>query len=506
VTDPAGDVVLQAKAITKSYASQRVLDDVDVAVRSGEILALLGENGAGKSTLMRILAGATRLDSGSIIHCGTPITIGSVRQAQNHGIAMIFQELNLVPSRSVAQNIFLGREPRLPGFRSRLGIVDQRALAEQADRVLRVVGSKIEAGTKVSELTVGQQQQVEIAKAISFKAQVLLMDEPTSALSEDVAANLLRLMQELKARGMGIVFTTHRLPEAFKVADRFLVLRDGRVAGGGTADRITEADLVEMMVGRPMAQHYPKADVAIRPEPVLEVSGLSGGMVRDVSFSVRPGEILGFAGLVGAGRTEMARLIFGADRPSSGEIRLAGKPVSNRSPVEAIARGVGFVPEDRKKESLMLGRSVRENIVLAGLRKLADRGLVRSGRLDSAALHYAERLGIRLRSLDQPVASLSGGNQQKCVLSRWLLLSTRVLILDEPTRGVDVGAKETIYRLIGELAGEGLAIIFISSELPEVLGLSDRIAVMSEGRVVAILDRNEASPEVIMRHASHVAH
>jgi ribose transport system ATP-binding protein len=506
VTERAAEITLQAKGITKSYASQRVLDAVDIEVRSGEILALVGENGAGKSTLMRILAGATRPDEGSITFRGEPVTIGSVRQAQHLGIAMIFQELNLVPSRTVAQNIFLGREPRTSGLPGLLGVVDRSTLTERADRVLKIVGSKMRPDAKVSELTVGQQQQVEIAKAISFHAKVLFMDEPTSSLSEDVAANLLHLMTELRARGMAIVFTTHRLPEAYKVADRFMVLRDGRVAGGGRAGTISEAQVVEMMVGRPMNQHYPKASVIIRPDPVLEVKNLSGGIVRDVSFSVRPGEILGFAGLVGAGRTEVARLVFGADRPTGGEIWLGGSRIHNASPVQAIARGIGFVPEDRKKESLMLSHSVRDNIVLAGLRKLTDKGVVRSGRVDEAALYYAEKLGVRLRSLDQSIVGLSGGNQQKCVLSRWLLLSARVLILDEPTRGVDVGAKETIYKLIGDLAGEGLAIIFISSELPEVLGLSDRIVVMSEGRAVITLDRAEASPEAIMRYASHVAH
>ena len=497
------EIALSARGITKSYASQRVLDAVDLDVRSGEILALIGENGAGKSTLMRILAGATRADAGSIEFHGAAVTIGSVRQAQSLGIAMIFQELNLVPSRTVAQNIYLGREPVLAGARGRLGVVDRADLTRNAERALQIVGSKVPATARLAELSVGQQQLVEIAKAISFDAKVLFMDEPTSALSEEVAENLLRLMASLRAQGMAIVFTTHRLPEAFKVADRFVVMRDGRIAGQAKAEEIDEARIVELMVGRPMNQHYPKARVAIGSEPVIEVVGLSGGMVKDVSFSVRSGEILGFAGLVGAGRTEMARLVFGADKPSAGVIRLNGKPVSNRSPAHAIARGIGFVPEDRKRDSLMLAHSVRSNIVLAGLRNLAVRGLVRSRRIDDSALQFAEKLGIRLRSLDQPIAGLSGGNQQKSVLSRWLLLSGRVLILDEPTRGIDVGAKATIYELIGELAAEGLAIVFISSELPEVLGLSDRIAVMAEGRVVKILDRAEANPEVVMRYASH---
>jgi ABC-type sugar transport system ATPase subunit len=503
MTGSAGSVMLRARCLSKSYAAQRVLHDVDLEIRSGEILALIGENGAGKSTLMRILAGATRADSGSIEFAGKTVAIGSVRQAQSLGIAMIFQELNLVPSRTVAQNIYLGREPRLAGTRGRFGAIDHARLATDAARVLQVVGSRVPVNARVEDLTVGQQQLVEIAKALSFDAKVLFMDEPTSALSDEVANNLLRLMASLRAQGMAIVFTTHRLPEAFRVADRFTVMRDGLVAGNAKAGEVDEARIVEWMVGRPMSQHYPKTTVPIGSTPAIDVSGLSGGMVKDVSFSVYPGEILGFAGLVGAGRTEMARLLFGADKPTRGAIVLDGKAIVNRSPGQAISHGIGFVPEDRKRDSLMLPHSVRSNIVIAGLRKLSDLGLVRSRRVDLSALRFAERLGIRLRSLDQPVAGLSGGNQQKSVLSRWLLMSSRVLILDEPTRGIDVGAKATIYELIGELVGKGLAIIFISSELPEVLGLSDRVAVMTEGRIVRILSRAEATPEVVMGLASH---
>ena len=498
-------VILSARAISKRYGSQVVLEDVDLDVRSGEILALIGENGAGKSTLMRILAGATRPDSGTIDFQGRRVTVGSVRQAQALGIAMIFQELNLVPSRTVAQNIYIGREPVVAGPRGRFGVVDRKALRQQAERVLKIVGSKASPDTLLSELSVGQQQLVEIAKAVSFEAKVLFMDEPTSSLSEEVASNLLALMRELSRQGMAVVFTTHRLPEAFQVADRFVVVRDGRVVGRVPASEANEAAIVEMMVGRPMNQHYPKFAVPIERKPRLEVLGLSGGMVRDVTFSVRPGEIFGFAGLVGAGRTDLARLIFGAERPTAGEIRLDGKSALNRSPVQAIARGIGFVPEDRKKDSLVLQHSVRENMILAGLGKLADHGIVRSRRVDKVTRHFAEKLGLRLRSFDQPIGGLSGGNQQKCVLSRWLILSSKVLILDEPTRGIDVGAKATIYQLIGDLAKEGVAIMFISSDLPEVLGMSDRIAVMSGGRVMAILDRTEATPELVMRHASNVS-
>lgn len=505
MNDDNRDAILRARGMTKSYGSQIVLEDADLDVHPGEILALIGENGAGKSTLMRILAGATRPDAGTIDFQGKRVDVGSVRQAQELGIAMIYQELNLVPSRSVAQNIYLGREPVVPGPRGRLGVVDRQALRNQARRVLKVVGSKALPDMLLSGLSVGQQQLVEIAKAVSFDAKVLFMDEPTSSLSEEVASNLLVLMRELTQTGMAIVFTTHRLPEAFEVADRFVVVRDGHVVGRVSASEANEAEIVEMMVGRPMNQHYPKFAVPIERDPVLEVEGLSGGIVKDATFSVRPGEIFGFAGLVGAGRTDLAQLIFGAERPITGEIRLEGKSAMNRSPGQAIRRGIGFVPEDRKKDSLVLDHSVRENMVLAGLGKLSNHGIVQSSRVDKATRHFANKLGIRLRSFDQPIGGLSGGNQQKCVLSRWLILSTKVLILDEPTRGIDVGAKATIYELIGDLAKEGVAIIFISSDLPEVLGMSDRIAVMSEGRIMAIMDRAEATPELVMRHASHVA-
>jgi ribose transport system ATP-binding protein len=462
-------------------------------------LALIGENGAGKSTLMRILAGATRLDSGTIRIDGLEVEIRSVRQAQSLGVAMIFQELNLVPSRTVAQNIYLGREPA-----QRLGAVDRTALRQRTERVLSIVGSREKPDALVSDLSVAQQQLIEIAKALSFDAKVLFMDEPTSSLSEDVAQNLLKLMCELRSQGMAIVFTTHRLPEAFKVADRFVVLRDGKLVGTAAAKNARESAIVEMMVGRPINQHYPKAKVPIGDRPALEVRGLCGGIVKDVSFAVRPGEILGFAGLVGAGRTNVARLIFGADRVTAGEIRLDGAPLDIRTPYRAIGYGIGFVPEDRKRDALALADSVRANIALAGLRKLSWHGLLRATRVDRVVLGFAERLGIKLRSLDQTVSGLSGGNQQKCVLSRWLILSGRVLILDEPTRGIDVGAKSAIYRLIGDLVAQGMAIIFISSELPEVLGLRDRVVVMAHGRVMATLDRAEATPETVVRFASHV--
>lgn len=493
--------ILRAQGISKSFSSVLVLEDVDLEIRCGEILCLIGENGAGKSTLMRILAGVIPADKGCIFFRDEPVTIDNVAKAQSMGISMIHQELNLVPSRTVAQNIYLGREPRKPGLAGRLGIVDVRRLHQEATQVLKRVGSKSSPETTLWDLTAGQQQLVEIAKALASNAQVLFMDEPTSSLSEETSENLLALIRELKAQGMAIVFTTHRLPEAFKVADRFVVLRDGKKVGEGVASELTQEKVVEWMVGRPMDQHYPKQSAKMG-EAVLSVRGLCGGMVKDIEFTVHSGEILGFAGLVGAGRTEMARLIFGADKTEAGEIVLNGQAVHIHSPIEAVKLGIGFVPEDRKKDALVLHHSVRENMILAGLRKLSRFGVIRFDQVREAMDRYIARLDIRLRSPDQEVKRLSGGNQQKVVLCKWLVLSPKVLILDEPTRGIDVGAKATIYQLMGELANEGVALVFISSDLPEVLGMSDRIVVMSEGRIRATLDRAEATPEVVMQYAS----
>jgi len=500
----SSDPLLSARGICKSYSGTPVVRNVDLDIYPGEILALMGENGAGKSTLMRILAGATAADAGQVVLGGAPIAIRNVAEAQRLGIGMIFQELNLVPSRSVAQNIYLGREPRRRGLPGRLGMVDRSTLRRDAEQVLSRVGARISPSATLWDLSVSQQQLVEIAKAISFDAKLMFMDEPTSALSDEVSENLLTLVCELRALGIAIVLTTHRMPEAFKVGDRFVVIRDGVKVGEARAGDATQAKIVEWMVGRPMDQHYPKLQATIGRAPVLSVRELSGGIVQKASFSVHAGEILGFAGLVGAGRTELMRLIFGADQPSGGEIVLGGKAVRVASPAQAIRLGISLVPEDRKRDALVLTHSVQNNMMLAGLRILSNRGVLRWGRIRKITEDYIHRLGIRLVSVNQSVKSLSGGNQQKCVLSKWLIPSPRILILDEPTRGIDVGAKATIYRIIGELVKSGVAVIFVSSDLPEVLGMSDRLIVMSEGRIVATLGREEANPEVVMRYASRV--
>jgi ABC-type sugar transport system ATPase subunit len=401
----------------------------------------------------------------------------------------------------VAQNIFIASEPHQSGVLGRLGQVDIRQMNRQAEQVLNRVGSKVAVTRRLSTLTVAQQQLVEIAKALSAHAKILLMDEPTSSLSEEQAENLLRLIQELRAQGLGIVFTTHRLPEAFKIADRFAVLRDGKLVANVQAAETTAEKVIQWMVGRPLDNLFPKPEVKVG-ETVLSVRSLSGGMVKEIEFSLRRGEILGFAGLVGAGRTETARLLFGADKATTSEVTLEGRAVHIRSPKDAVKLGIGYVPEDRKLQSLFLDLAVRHNAALAGLPQFSWHGVIRPKQVDTSIRQYVKRLNIHLRSPNQKVRFLSGGNQQKVVLSKWLMLSPRVLILDEPTRGIDVGAKAEIYELIGELARAGIGIILISSEMPELLGLSDRIVVMSEGRIVNILDRSEATQERIMTYAS----
>lgn len=498
----ANEPLLSFKGISKSFASVTVLRDIDLDIYPGEILALLGENGAGKSTLMKIIAGIYRKDEGTIIYEDAPVEIDTPRAAQDLGISMIHQDLNLLLNRTVAQNIFIGQEPRKAGLRGLAGEVDTRTMNRKAEEVLNRVGSVSAPLQMLSELPTAQQQLVEIARTLASDAQTLLMDEPTSSLSEEQSQNLLELVRDLSAQGLCIVFTTHRLHEAFQVADRFAVLRDGKMVGAAPASDITPDQVIQWMVGRPVSQRFPKRQVEIG-ETVLEVSGLSGGIVQDVEFSLHKGEILGFGGLVGAGRTEMARLLFGADKRETGEIILNGKKADIQSPVAAVKAGIGLVPEDRKSQSLILMMAVRQNMVLSALRdKLSRFGVIDKNGVEKNIHRYIDRLNILLRAPEQQVRFLSGGNQQKVVLGKWLMLSPSVLILDEPTRGIDVGAKDEIYQLIGELVASGIGVILITSEMPELLGLSDRIVVMSEGRIRRILARSEATPELVMAYTS----
>jgi ribose transport system ATP-binding protein len=494
------ELILRMEHISKAFPGVQALDDVGLEVAAGEVLALIGENGAGKSTLVKILAGAYQKDEGHVFLLGQEVTIENPHHAQQLGIAIIYQEFNLAPNQTAAANIFMASEPRLHGVSL---LVDRRRMEREAQACLDKVGARVSATTLVRNLAVAEQQMVEIAKALAVEARVIVMDEPTSALGEDEVETLFAVIKALKEQGIGVIFITHRLEEVFRVADRVVVLRDGKRAGGMSIEEATPDKVIQLMVGREVQDLFHK-EVAEIGSHLLEVRGLTRrGVVKDVSFTLRRGEILGFAGLVGAGRTETARLLFGADPMDAGEIYVEGKQVKIDSPVDAIATGIGLVPEDRARQGLVLRLTVLENIVLPTLSRHLHLGwlLDRLG-LRNTAQGYVDRLNIRTPSLEQKAMFLSGGNQQKSVVAKWLASEPRVLIMDEPTRGIDVGAKAEVHALMSRLAQAGVGIIMISSELPEILGMSDRVLVMSEGRVAAILDRGEATQELIMAYAS----
>jgi ABC-type sugar transport system ATPase subunit len=490
------------EGISKAFPGVQALSDVRLRVDAGEVVALLGENGAGKSTLMKILSGAYRKDAGRILLNGEEVDIASPLQSQRLGIAIIYQEFNLTRNQTVAANIFMAREPIAKGPAGGARFVDRRKMEADAQAILNRLGARIRATARVRDLSVAQQQMVEIAKALAVDVRLIIMDEPTAALGEQEVDLLFQTVANLKARGIAIIFITHRLEEVFRVADRIVVLRDGRWVGEmPVAEASTEA-IIRLMVGRPLDDMFHK-EAAVIGEPVLEVRHLTRrGVVEDVSFTLRAGEILGFAGLVGAGRTETVRLLFGADHADAGEILAAGKPVVIRSPGDAMAAGMGLVPEDRGHQGLVLKLPVTENINMTTLQRQSRAGWVNRRSLVRTAGEYVERLSIRTPHLRQKAMFLSGGNQQKIVLAKWLAAHPRVLILDEPTRGIDVGAKAEVHALMTQLAQSGIGLIMISSELPEILGMSDRILVMHEGRVAGILDRAEATQERIMALAS----
>jgi ABC-type sugar transport system ATPase subunit len=488
--------LLQVRGVSKSFPGVQALLGVDVDIARGEVHAIIGENGAGKSTLMKILAGIYQPDAGSIMLDGQPITIDGPRRAMALGIAMIHQELNLAPNLSVAENIFLGRAP------TRGGLIDWRRLDQQARALLDALGIELNVRDTVEDLSVARQQMVEIAKALSLDARVIIMDEPTSALTERETATLFGIIGRLKTQGVAVVYISHRLDEIFRIAGRVTVLRDGRLVGGAPIGETSPTQLIALMVGRELAALFPRDAIEPGP-PVLEARHVNRtGVLHDISFAVRRGEILGLAGLVGAGRTELARALFGADALDGGEILLDGQRVTIRGPRDAIRHGLGFVTEDRKLHGLVLGMSVRENATLAILRELTRFGLVSFARERQVADEYVRQLDIRTPSIDQEVVNLSGGNQQKVVLAKWLATRPRVLILDEPTRGIDVGAKAEVHALMNRLAATGVAILMISSELPEILGMSDRILVIRQGQVSAEFSRADATQEKIMASAA----
>jgi ABC-type sugar transport system ATPase subunit len=491
--------------ITKSFPGVHALQDVAFEINQGECLALMGENGAGKSTLMKVLSGVYTPEAGTIEFDGSPVTLTSPHQAQSLGISIIYQEFNLFPNMSVEENVFIGREP------AALGILDRRTLRAKTRLLLARLGVRLDPRALVGDLSVAQQQMVEIAKALSYNARIVIMDEPTSALTDTEVTALFRIIRGLKAENLGVIFISHRIEEVVEIADRITVLRDGQNAGEITTAEATPARIVQMMVGRPLSDLFQKEASEAAGEPVLEVLGLSRARAKgdtsatsisDISFSIRSGEIVGLAGLVGSGRTELARSIFGADRIDNGSIKVNGKVASIKHPLDAIELGIGLVPEDRKQQALVLGLPVRENISLANLGKISRGGFVRRGAERSIAQRFIEALQIRTPGMEQKVVNLSGGNQQKVVLAKWLALSPKILIVDEPTRGIDVGAKAEVHRLLSRLARQGVGILMISSELPEILGMSDRILIMREGRIAGELSRAEANQEALMSLAT----
>ena len=490
--------IFEITEASKRFPGVLALDKVTMTLNRGEVLAVIGENGAGKSTLMKILAGVQTPDSGTIKFDGNLVHIDSVHVAMDLGIALIHQELNLCDNLSVAANIFLGREPR------RSGMIDKRQIARESTEVLKRVGLDVSPHTIVDTLSIGQQQMVEIAKALSVNARVIIMDEPTSSLSQHETEALFKVVNELRDQGVSIVYISHRLGEVKELANRVVVLRDGQNAGDLDRDEIEHDRMVQMMVGRDVSQFYERHPHETG-ENVLEVNDIvvPANPGHSINFSIKAGEIVGISGLVGAGRTELLQVIFGVDRPLGGSLKVCGEVKSFTQPRDAIQAGIALVPEDRKQQGVVLEMAVRENISLAGLLKnKLGQGFLNRGQEQSDTTEMIGKLRIKTPSDRQIVHYLSGGNQQKVVLGKWLSLSPKLLLLDEPTRGIDIGAKQEIYDLMDQLAGQGVAILFVSSEMEEILGMSDRALVMHEGRITGELKREQLSEEAVMQLAT----
>ncbi len=488
-------VALCMSGIRKAYPGVVALDDVSLEVARGEVHVLLGENGAGKSTLMKILSGAVRMDAGRIELGGEAMTLAGPRDAQARGIRTIYQELNLVPQLSAAENVFLGRE------RSAFGVVDRKAQRAETDRLLRGLGIAIDADTPVGLLSVAQQQMVEVAKSLREEPRILIMDEPTSALTDAEIGALFAAIAKLTARGVAVIYISHRMDEVKRIGARATILRDGRNVATCDVAATPVAEMIRLMANRDLSDHYPRRR-GVPGEELLRVENLGRhGAFANVSFSLRRGEIVGVAGLLGAGRTELARVLAGADRADSGRVLVGGRELRAASPRAAIALGIGLLPEDRKTQGLVLGLSVGDNLSLPSTARLCRFGVVDERRARALAQAQVDGLRIKTQRLGQPVVHLSGGNQQKVVLGKWLAASTEVLLMDEPTRGIDVSAKVEIYELMNALTARGAAILMISSELPEILGMSDRILVLSRGRVAAQFDAVGATQAQVLAAA-----
>jgi ribose transport system ATP-binding protein len=484
------------RGVSKAFPGVQALRDVDLELRAGEVLAVLGENGAGKSTLIKILGGAHPPDRGTIHIAGKLTPIQSPMDAQRAGVSIIYQEFNLIPALSARENIFLGRE------RLRFGLLQREQESQQARELFSRLGVTIDPDVPCRDLSVAQQQLVEIAKALSLDARILVLDEPSATLTPPEVERLFGIIRDLQARGFGLIYISHRLEEIFTIASRVMVLRDGQVVGTRTVADIKRGELIEMMVGRKMEQEFPKRSVRPGNDRFVVRNLCRGRKVRGVSFTIRGGEVLGLTGLVGAGRTETARCLFGADRADSGLVELDGRPLRIRRPRDAIRAGLALLTEDRKSQGLVLGHSVRENFGLPNLRRFSRFGMLLENKERGAFAGYVRNLNIRIPHHEQLARNLSGGNQQKVVLAKWLERHCEVIIFDEPTRGIDAGGKFEVHQLINELAAQGKAILMISSDLPEILGMSDRVLVMHEGRIVGeIQDASRATQEDIMHLA-----
>lgn len=489
--------ILEAEGISKQFPGVKALNKVGIKIKPGSVHALMGENGAGKSTLMKCLIGIYHPDEGTIKVKGEVVTFSDTLDALHAGIAMIHQELNLVPHMTVAENIWLGREP------VHYGLVNHDLLNSKTRDLLQHLNIRLKPEMVVGELNIASQQMVEIAKAVSYDADILIMDEPTSALTEGEVFHLFAIINELKEQGKGIIYISHKMDEIFEITDEVSIFRDGMFVATDKTENLTKQSLITMMVGRELTHMFPKFNNNIGEE-VLKVSALRrDGLFRDISFTVKRGEILGVAGLVGAGRSEVMESLFGMHPADSGEIFIEGLPVNIDSPSKAIEQGLAFLTEDRKKSGLFLVLSVVENMSIVNLSEYINKkGFVSHGQMAQDCMEQIKKLNIKTPTMDQIINNLSGGNQQKVLIARWLLAQPKILILDEPTRGIDVGAKSEIYRLISELANHGVAIILVSSELPEILGMSDRVMVMHGGHITGILDKQDASQEKIMALAS----
>ncbi|GGX50886.1 ribose import ATP-binding protein RbsA 1 [Tateyamaria omphalii] len=498
-SDDTAVPVIALNGVTKLFPGVKALSEVSLHLYPGQVTALVGENGAGKSTVVKILTGIYQPDGGTITLDGTPFAFPTPQAAGVAGVTAIHQETVLFDELSVAENIFLGHAPR-----SRLGLIDTAAMVDQAAGILRDIGAAIDPAHKLKDLGIANKHLVAIARALSIDARVVIMDEPTAALSQNEIEELYTLVETLKAQGKAILFISHKFDEIFRIADRYSVFRDGELVGDGEISAVTEAELVKMMVGRDVSQIFPTRTPQIGDE-VLAVKGYTHPTeFADITFDLHRGEILGFYGLVGAGRSEFMQALFGITRRSGGTATINGASVSIRSPADAVANGIVYVPEDRGRQGAIGALPIFQNVTLPSLGRTSRSGFLRLAEEFKLAREYTERLDLRAASLDTPVGNLSGGNQQKVVIAKWLATQPKVIILDEPTKGVDIGSKAAVHAFMAELAAQGLAVIMVSSEIPEVLGMSDRVIVMREGRMAAELGADEMTPETLVRHAAGI--